>query len=201
MRSRSYCVFSIFASAASLLLLSSSISYWTAALASAASCSRSSLSFVDVDLLDPGVVMPTLFRNWLLLFWGSTLEMTSTLDTAVSPSGTGCALKACISDWNNHGQRVRHKLISLNDLIWHNMFVKKRKPMLKRQTDFPRDLIEIGWMKETNALTSASLAGSVRPRSELVWQVSKASTASISSLSSKLGSSLILLCFCYVDKQ
>jgi len=56
-------------------------------------------------------------------------------------------------------------------------------------------------MKETTVLPSASLAGSVRLHLELVWQVSKASTASISSLSSKLGSSPILLYFYYVDKQ
>ena len=58
------------------------------------------------------------------------------------------------------------------------------------------DLIKMHWINQTNDLTSASLAGSLMPRLELVWQVLKASTASNSPVISKLGSSLFLFCFC-----
>ena len=98
----SFCVLASFSSASSLLFLSSSISPCTAAVASAASCSRSSLSFYDDDLEDGTSLMPTLFRKRFELFWESTWDTTCTLDTAISPSAKGSVLKASIFDWNNN---------------------------------------------------------------------------------------------------
>ena len=94
----SFCVLASFSSASSLHFLRSSISPCTTALASAASSSRSSLSFDDDDLEDATGLMPTLLRKWFELFWESTWDTTYTLDTVVSPSATGSALKASIFD-------------------------------------------------------------------------------------------------------
>jgi hypothetical protein len=65
-------VLSSFSSASSLLFfLSYSISPCTAALASAASRSRSSLSFNAAELEDAAGLMPTFFRKVFELFLGS----------------------------------------------------------------------------------------------------------------------------------
>jgi hypothetical protein len=90
----SFCVLASPSSSSSLLFLRSSSSACTAALASTASYSRSSLSFDD-DALEDGIgLMPTLLRKRLELFLGSTWDTTCTLDTAISPSATGSVLKA-----------------------------------------------------------------------------------------------------------
>jgi hypothetical protein len=94
-------------SLASSLLLLRSFSSWdrrahvpcTAALAS---CFRSSLSFDADDLEDDTGLMPTLLRKIFELFLESTWDTTYTLDTSVSSSPTGFALKASILTWNTN---------------------------------------------------------------------------------------------------
>jgi hypothetical protein len=66
--SSSFCVLACSSSTSSIFFLRSLSSPWTAVAASAASCSRRSLSFYVLDLEDVGVVKPTLFRNWFELF-------------------------------------------------------------------------------------------------------------------------------------
>jgi hypothetical protein len=73
------------------------IKFTSAAVASAVSRSRSSLSFDDEDLVDATCLMPTLFRKLCELFWDSTWVTTWTLENVGSPSATG-ALKASIFD-------------------------------------------------------------------------------------------------------
>ncbi len=116
--SSSFCVLARSSSASWIFFLRSSSSPWTAAVASAASRSRSSLSFDDPELEDGGVWKPTLFRNWLELFWESTFDRTCTLDAGISPSGTGSALKASISDWNIMKIKELHVFDQQEDDNW-----------------------------------------------------------------------------------
>jgi hypothetical protein len=97
--SNSRLVVACLASASSHRCLRMSISPCTTTLAWAASSSRVSLSFVDDDLEDPTCLMPRLLRNSYELVWDSDLVTTLMLDTGVSPSSTGCALKFSIAAW------------------------------------------------------------------------------------------------------
>jgi hypothetical protein len=58
--------------------------------------------------------MPTLFRNWCELLWDNTLDTSCTLDAGISPSATGSALKASISDRNIMDRKQSHIMLMSN---------------------------------------------------------------------------------------